>query len=61
MRGLGKDCEGREWRSEEEGYRSCLGCGAGETAGQRGGQVACVWSMEKRSKGYMEATKHGQS
>lgn len=46
---------------EEEGYRSCLACGAGETAGQRGGQVVCVWSTEKRSKGYVEATTCGQS
>lgn len=58
---MGKDCEGREWSSEEEGYRSCLACGAGETAGQRGGQVVCVWSTEKRSEGYVEATKRGQS
>ena len=33
----------------------------GPALGKRGGRVACVWSMEKRSKGYMEATKHGQS
>ena len=62
MRGLGKDCERREWSSEEEGYRSCLGGGAGETVGQRGGgMMACVWSTEKRSKGYMKATEHSQS
>ena len=30
--------------------------------GQRGGGVmACVWSTEKRSKGYMKATEHSQS